>query len=225
MALSTTNGVINMFFIEKINTVVDPILKKIIQHPFLEELSDGTLEKSIYHAYLEQDYYYLLDYSAALLKLSLHEIPVGDKLFLHECAESCTKEPAFEIKNLITNHQARRTSANIDYINYINNHVSSNNYQNGLASVFPCFYIYYRVGKELTQKNDKYAAWFNIYASDSFVKQVETIIPMLEKEYDLVDENQKKCMLEIIEQGSIHEFNFWDAVYPAISAEPPLCCR
>ncbi|MCX7124730.1 MAG: hypothetical protein NTU49_03065 [Gammaproteobacteria bacterium] len=74
-------------------------------------------------------------------------------------------------------------------------------------------------------EKNKYAAWFNIYASDSFVKQVETIIPMLEKEYDLVDENQKKCMLEIIEQGSIHEFNFWDAVYPAISAEPPLCCR
>ena len=59
-----------MPFVEILNQTIDPILEKIVQHQFLQKLTVGTLEREIYHAYLEQDYYYLIEYTQSLLKIS-----------------------------------------------------------------------------------------------------------------------------------------------------------
>ena len=172
------------------------------------------MEKEIYHAYLAQDYYYLMDYTKALLKLSDQAISPDEKLFFAECAEGCLQEPAFEIKDSIAKNASQKTNACANYLNFLHRH-SAENYQNSLASVFPCFYVYYYVAKKLYPKNkdNVYIDWFDIYTSQLFENQNQIILAILQKEYDSSDEKQKNNMIEIIKEGAWHEWHFWDAFY------------
>lgn len=203
-----------MSFIKIIEQIVAPILEEIIQHPFLKKLSAGTLDKKVFHFYLEQDYYYLMRYTEALLILSEKTCDFKHKIFLKSCAESCVHEPAFEIKNTIVNDDSRKTNACVDYINFIKKSVSTD-YCYGLSSVFSCFYIYCCVAKKMypANHNNNFITWFNTYTSDLFSLQTKTMIELVKKEYNACNKNKKMHMLDIIKQGARHEFNFWDATY------------
>ena len=47
---------------KKINNQTDYILQKIKEHPFINELMDGTLDKDIFLFYIAQDALYLSEY-------------------------------------------------------------------------------------------------------------------------------------------------------------------
>lgn len=70
-----------MSFIKIIDHVIDPVFENIIHHPFLQKLSAGTLGKKIFNLYLDQDYYYLLNYTKALLFLSNNAKTIKDRNF------------------------------------------------------------------------------------------------------------------------------------------------
>ena len=59
-----------MSFLKIIDLTIEPIFKKIMALSFLKKLSNGTLDKTIFHTYLEQDYYYRLDYAESLQLLA-----------------------------------------------------------------------------------------------------------------------------------------------------------
>lgn len=203
-----------MTFINTVNTIIDPILEKIIAHPFLDELSKGTLDQKIYHFYLIQDYYYLTHYTKALSQLANTTSSITEKNFFHECAEICSHEPAFEIHDSVLNHKIPLTKACSDYIQFIKIH-TENSYRTGVAAVFPCFYVYFLVAKKLNPDNlnNPYQSWFDIYTGDLFVAQNEVIINFLEKIYLNCNQALQKQLLEIIKEGAELEWRFWDESY------------
>ena len=206
---------------------IEPIIQKIILHPFLQQLSEGVLDKNIYHYYLVQDYYYLQDYSKALLCLSESAIEPVERDFFKSCASVCEQEPAFEIKDLILDKNITLTRACQDYLQLFKTHL--HDYAGGVAAVFPCFYVYHRVANSLYPSDSssllahglpsapesariskcfEYAKWFETYTSESFTHQNRVILKILEKEYS--NSNQKKMLEDIIIQGCELEFRFWD---------------
>lgn len=197
-----------------IDQVVYPIFENIIQHPFLQKLSAGTLDKKIFYFYLEQDYYYLLNYTKALLSLSNNANTIKDRNFWKACANSCTHEPAFEIRNIIVDDDSRKTNSCISYNNFINQHVLKN-YENGVASVFSCAYIYFRVSKKMypNNKNNMFMTWFDTYVSAEFVNQTQEMIELFQRQYDQSDTKSKIELLDIVKKGAQYEWHFWDDAY------------
>lgn len=218
----------NKRFMQKIDSFVYPIFRKTIQHPFLQELSDGSLNKLKFRVYLNVDRFYLLSYCDALLRLSQYASLPGDQLSLKEFSDCCKAEPAFKVTDIEYVADPSGETLSQEYIDFINSHTMyKDTYREGLSSVFPCFYIYYRVGKELSpkNKNSEYASWFDVYRSELFMKQTEKIIEMLEKEYCSCNQRQQNAMERIIEEGSLREYKFWDKAYYGAPIESILCLR
>src|SRR5262249_40004333 len=55
-----------MKFSDSLWQQIDPIYKKIIHHPFNVELAQGILDQERFTFYMEQDAYFLLNFSRAL---------------------------------------------------------------------------------------------------------------------------------------------------------------
>ena len=123
-------------------------------------------------------------------------------------------EPAFEIKNLIKKNNFKKTEACANYLDFLNKHVADK-YKNGIAAVFPCFYVYYHAAKKLypENKDNDYIAWFSVYTSELFENQNQKMFEIVKKEYDSSDENKKIIMMRIIREGALLEWHFWDAFY------------
>lgn len=203
-----------MTFTRKLNRIIDPILNKIIVHPFLQKLTDGSLDQKIFHHYLVQDYYYLLEYTKALFELGEKAPFQNEKQFFNECVAGCKNEPAFEIRDLLINQKTPLTQACANYIDFFKKHVV-NHYELGVGAIFPCFYIYHLVAKKLNpnNKHHPYQTWFDIYTSDLFRVQNDRIVEILERIYTNCRVEQKTTLYKIIEEGAEHEWHFWDQSY------------
>lgn len=203
-----------MSFLQKVDSVINPILNNIIGHPFLQELANGTLDNEIFTIYLEQDYFYLVDYVKVLTRLSELSLTSERKIFFNACAASCSTEPAFDIKERILSGVVKRTNASTNYIKYISDNIGQS-YESGMFAVFPCFYIYYLVAQKLypADKSSRYIAWFDVYVSQLFVTQTKKITEFLEQEFNAADAADQERFLNIVKIGAQHEWNFWDDCY------------
>jgi len=202
------------------NKNFDVTLQKYItrtcHHPFLKELSAGTLDKKIYDYYLLQDYLYLRVYAKVLANLAGHADNQADKDFLMRCAKETAKEvAAIKYKDQDVSWQ-NATNACLDYTKFLKTH-TQNNYAAGLSAVFPCFYMYQKIAAKLYPKNPQnpYLDWFDTYIDKSFTAQTQTIIAMLNRVYHESDMQQQTMMNEIIEQSCHLEWQFWDEAYNA----------
>lgn len=218
---------INNSFSKKIDEIVSPIFLQIKQDPFLLELSSNKLPRSKFQLYLKMDRFYLLAYCAALLRLSEFASLPNDRLSLKEFSDSCKMEPTFKIETE-NNDDFLGSALAQEYVDFIDQYtIDQAHYRYGLAAIFPCFDVYYRVGKELSPKsqNSEYASWFDIYKSPSFAEQTRRMTAILEKAYYESDTRQKELMEQIIRKGSLHERNFWHKAYHGLPIERTLCLR
>ncbi len=193
---------------------LQPILQKIYKHPFLCQLQSGLLEKKRFNFYLEQDNLYLLRYAEALKELSILSTDAEAATFLYDCALACKQEPAACI--LTNNSQSSPfiTQACHDYTYFIQSNISLG-YTSGLCAIFPCFYVYYQVAKELypAKPTHPYLAWFNTYTSESFISQTFKTLELVGQQFEKQNKNTQAHMAGIIKQATILEYRFWDDSY------------
>src|SRR3989338_2290612 len=113
----------------RLTKAIEPVLSKIIAHGFLTSLAAGALPKEIYHFYLVQDYYYLLEYRDALMRLANQAVCENESSFFRACAQACSTEPAFDIHNDIHDKKIPLTKACEDYITFLKKHTNAD-YEN-----------------------------------------------------------------------------------------------
>lgn len=210
MKKQSDQGQLNPAIMQKIL----PILNAIGKHPFIKQLSNGTLNPQIYNYYILQDSFYLAAYSKILNKLANKAPTKNEKNFLSQCAiETLQEITATPCKNKST-VEHKLTKACSSYIQFLKVH-SQHHYLSGLSAIFPCFFIYKEVAKNFYPENtsNPYLSWFATYTSQLFINQNYTISKMMNESYGKSEMNQKKLMLEIIEQGCLLEWQFWDDAY------------
>lgn len=196
------------------------------QHPFVQELGQGVLDKEIFMFYLKQDYKYLLEYAKVfaigvtkarnenvMKNLSATQKAVLDEMDGHR---------AYMLRHGINLAEAEATRISLFNKAYTANMISVG-FQGELAellmTVFPCAWTYYDFAVRLKRdyadrlEANYYKSWIESYASEEYYMSFEWF-------FDTVDDlcrNKSAAELERLTElfrNSIEfEYLFWDMSY------------
>ncbi len=198
-------------------------LHRIYQHPFNQQLFDGTLSSEIFGRYLRDDYFYLHHFPLALKRLSAKTIKINPDLakLLQYMAEDIidselrmqeTYEEYFKDIKSFTPGPAISS-----YVAFISEITIKAEVPIGLSAVFPCFKVYHDMGE--LNKNppnfhiNPYKRWIQTYSSPDFVrvtKQLSETINLLGNK--ATPEVQAK-MRKTFASAAQHELDFFEEVY------------
>ncbi|MFN0169612.1 MAG: thiaminase II [Bryobacteraceae bacterium] len=197
------------------------VYAKTLQHPFLRGLADGTLPKSRFQFYLRQDGLYLRAFAQALnllaakapredwsITLGRHAIEaIEGELQLHETI----------LKSYgVTAEKPVMAPTNAAYTNHLLATVQRLPFDQGLAAMLPCYWIYWEVGKELTRrgsKNPDYQKWIHQYGAESYGKVVGQVLAMMDEEGRSMPEAARQEARRLFERSARYEWMFWDMAW------------
>lgn len=131
------------------------LISKTEKHSFLVDMVNGTLDIKCFQYYVIQDAIYLHHFADCLRRLSekTNDIPSQNQLILFaegaEYAElslhnSFFKQWNIDVSGYMTTDQMPYT---LLYTSYMKNIISSCTYEEGLAVLLPCFWVYGHVGE------------------------------------------------------------------------------
>lgn len=208
-------------FDELQNSVAD-VMPKIYQHPFNQELAEGTLpiEKFIY--YLSQDALYLADFSKALA-ITATRLPHDQQseLFIQFAINALKAErdlhANFLKKYPTTTHTTNQQSpCCFMYSNYLLRMASTAAVEESVASLLPCFWVYQQVGQRTNAKkipNNPYQDWIDLYSSHEFNHSVDLMIATTNELAAHASIHCKQKMLSAFRQATLCEWQFWQGAY------------
>ncbi|GAB1795932.1 MULTISPECIES: thiaminase II [Priestia] len=214
-----------MKFSERLYEKLQPIWRQNHNHPFVQGMGDGTLEKEKFRFYMIQDYLYLIDYAklfaigamkatdlqtmgkfAALLDSTLNE-----EMSLHR---EYAKKIEISEKEL---EKAQPSPTTLAYTHYMLHVGQSGTLAELVAALLPCMWSYWEIGKELSEKpganNEFYREWIEMYSSEEFGELATWCINL----FDSLTEDKSEAELEKLEEIFLNttrfEYMFWDMAY------------
>ncbi|KJL02610.1 MULTISPECIES: thiaminase II [Priestia] len=214
-----------MKFSERLYEKLQPIWRQNHNHPFVQGMGDGTLEKEKFRFYMIQDYLYLIDYAklfaigamkatdlqtmgkfAALLDSTLNE-----EMSLHR---EYAKKFQISEKEL---EKAQPSPTTLAYTHYMLHVGQSGTLAELVAALLPCMWSYWEIGKELSEKpgaeNEFYREWIEMYSSEEFGELATWCINL----FDSLTEDKSEAELEKLEEIFLNttrfEYMFWDMAY------------
>ena len=196
-------------------------------HPFVQEIGMGTLDKEKFKFYLLQDYQYLLQYSKvfalAVVKSDTEELMtrfstiqyniLANEMNLHRnymAGFGVTKEEMSTVKASLYN---RTYTANMLAVG------QTCGLAEILSAVFPCAWTYADYGKRLKEQyadrleTNFYKTWIEQYASEEFSSSFEWFYDALDNLVANMSEKQRKAIEEIFISSVEFEYLFWDMAY------------
>lgn len=210
-----------MRFTKTLWSSISDIYQAIIQHPFNEELAQGTLPREKFAFYIQQDALYLADFARALAIMAgrapdqeamLQFVRFAEGVAVVERALHDTYFREFGI-DLPMRQQAPACFA---YTNFLLATVSCRSYAEGMAALLPCFWIYREVGNDIYRRaalNNPYQKWIDTYAGHEFSEWVDRAITLTDTVADHASEAHRNCMREAFVHSSRLEWMFWDSAY------------
>jgi len=196
-------------------------------HPFVQELGKGTLDKEKFKFYLLQDYLYLLQYAkvfaTAVLKSDTEEYMTNFSKTQHYILAGEMEVHRGYMKDFgILPQEVETVKSSLYNRSYTANMLSyglTGGLAEVLAAVFPCAWTYADYGKRLKkQYADKldgnyYKYWIENYASDEFSDSFEWFYNALDKLVANMSDEQREKIAEIFISSVEFEFLFWDMAY------------
>ena len=197
------------------------------QHPFVQQLGAGTLEKEKFVHYMKQDYVYLIDYVKlfAIASMKSTDLETMGKFaeILHSTLHfEMDLHRAFAAEFGITAEELEATEptpVNLAYTTYMLNVAQSGSLADVVSCLLPCAWDYWEIGKLLRQQygdtlaNNPYAKWIETYDSEEFGAGAKWLIDLM----DRLAEGKPEQELAILEKHflitSKYEYLFWDMNY------------
>jgi thiaminase/transcriptional activator TenA len=201
------------------------IWRAIEEHPFLSELSAGTLPMERFTYFILQDYVYLLDF-AQVLCLGGAKSPSLQilELFCRHALAAVQVERSFHAAfgktlGLSTSQLDRVAKGPITraYIDHLQSVARGGSLGELVAAVLPCYWIYGEVGRRLYRgrpaKPKIYRRWIETYAGEAFWGPVREQVHLLNQLGAAAHGEEKKRMAAHFVTSSRYEYMFWQQAY------------
>lgn len=213
-----------MTFTERLWAGIDDTYAAILRHPFLEGLTDGSLDPQAFAFYVVQDALYLSEYARALAVVGAKAPTAGDvAMFARHAAGAVEVERTLHESLLgalgidpaqIT--QAEPAPTNLAYTSYLLARVHGGSFVEGLAAVLPCYWIYAEVGTELLAKGSpdpRYRTWIDTYGGEEFAGVVREVLDLADRVGESVSEVEEAAAHRAFRTTARYEWMFWDMGY------------
>lgn len=207
---------------DELKDAVADVMPKIYQHPFNQELAEGTLPIGKFIFYLNQDALYLADFSKALA-LTASRLPHDQQseLFIQFAMNALKAErdlhanilKKYPSTTLITHQQSPFCFM---YSNYLLRMASTATVEESVASLLPCFWVYQQIGQRINTKkipNNPYQDWIDLYSSHEFNRSVELMIATVNELASHASIRCKQKMLHAFRLATLCEWQFWQGAY------------
>ncbi|HET8531929.1 MAG TPA: thiaminase II [Methylomirabilota bacterium] len=200
---------------------IEPIYAAILAHPFLRGLTDGSLPRETFRFYAVQDALYLRDFARALSLAAAHAPREEWIIMLNEHAagaltvERTLHESFFADWGLSPEAVAATPLAptNLAYTTYLLAVAHGRPFQEAIAALLPCYWIYWEVGKTLERAGSRdplYARWIGTYASEEFGAVVRAVLACTDTLAAGLGDDDRAAMHRHFVTTSRYEWMFWD---------------
>ncbi|MFI5615431.1 thiaminase II [Amycolatopsis sp. NPDC051903] len=195
-------------------------------HPFNEELATGGLSRDRFKFYLVQDARYLAEFARALAAAAAKAPEPSDVAFLAGAAREAIvteremHESYFALFELSEAELAAvETSPTcLAYTSFLLATAHTRSYEELLAALLPCFWVYQHVGAGILARQspgaaNPYRAWIDTYAAEEFEATVREARDTLDRAADAANEATREKMLAAFTRACEYEWLFWDSAY------------
>jgi len=200
---------------------VQPIYQAILEHPFNQELAQGSLPREKFAFYLQQDALYLADFGRALALMGSRATSPERMLDFVKFAETAVvveralHEEYFRFFE-ISQPATRQSPSCFAYTNFVLATTAHRTYEEGVACLLPCFWVYREVGQyvhRVAAAGNPYQKWIDTYASPQFAAVVDKAIALCEETAQATTAAVRQAMAEAFAASTRLEWMFWDSAY------------
>lgn len=195
-----------------------------LELPFNRALADGTLSRDRFQYYLAQDTRYLIGFGRALSVASARADSEDDIAFFAGAAqESIVVERElhagyFERFGLTEQDVAgiETSPTCLAYTSYLLGTAQTGSYQELIAALLPCFWVYHHVGTDILARQsgeNPYRAWIDTYADEGFGEAVATCRAAVDNAAATATEALREKMLAAFTRATEYEWMFWDSAW------------
>lgn len=205
-----------------------------LEHPFLKEMADGTLNLESFKYYMIKDYLYLFEYlkvfSIGISKVnygknSLEAIEIVDKLSGSLTAINWEVDNTHKkyMKRIgITEEDiksAKSSLTNIGYTSYMLAKANEGDVINTIIAVLSCSWSYAYIAKNLSEKypkmleNNFFGEWVKSYQDKVYQEENQKFMELVDRLCANLEDSRKEELKEIFHICSIFEMKFWDMAY------------
>ena len=206
---------------------VQPIWEKNHNHPFVQEIGKGTLDKDKFIYYMKQDYAYLIDYSKlfAVAVLKSQDLETAERFAqtLHETLHfEMELHRNFAAQFGISREEleaTKPTPVNLAYTRYMLHVAQNGSLAEVVSCLLPCAWDYWEIGKLLRRQygdqiaTNPYANWIETYDSETFGNGAKWLIQLMDQLADGKPERELAVLEEHFQMTSKYEYLFWDMNY------------
>lgn len=199
-----------------------PIRERILAHPFVRGLGDGTLPGDQYQYYLRQDYLFLIEYCRVLALGSARaaELAVAARLSdllnqtlnvemdLHrETCWTCGISPeALE--------DTRPAPTTLAYTNHLRLVAETSDLAAILAAILPCAHGYWEIATALRSRGlprvPAYENWIKTYTADEYAAAAQWLAGALDRLGEEISSGAETALREIFLTSARYEYLFFD---------------
>ncbi|GAB6945307.1 thiaminase II [Vulcanisaeta sp. JCM 14467] len=210
---------------ELLRNQVGDVWLRIVNHPFVTELFNGSLPLEKFRYYIVQDYNYLITLTRcqALIASKL-ENPAAMRRVLELALADVTTE--LENYNRLLNSlglsiddvvKTRPSPTNIAYMNFLLTTCALGSPYEGLVAILPCYWTYLEIAKYHADKLSKnpvkvYRDWASVYLTPEYASIVDGLRAIIDEASDYLMRDFNR-LLSIFRQASTYEYLFWDMAY------------
>lgn len=215
-----------------------PVYEKILEHPFVRALADGTLSAERFRFYLRQDALYLDGYARRLAHIAAR---LGRKehteAFLRFAADGIAVERALHEQFLGGEHPASEeiSPACLLYTSLLDAQATAP-VEVEAAALLPCFVVYQRVGESILARQsgspaagrredgaaqgdggraaeNPYRCWIETYADPAFAASARLATQICDELAAASGEEIRRRMTDIFVRCTRMEWMFWDSAW------------
>ncbi len=209
-----------MSFCETIWTEIAPLRAKIRAHPFLAELAAGTLPRQTFRHYILQDSLYLADYARVLAIASARAPDSAARLEFSGGASVAVQVEQALHQNFFSQFDisaaAEASPTCLNYTGYLMTLAATRTYEELVAAILPCFWIYWEVGCDVKPRsvtNNPYAAWIDTYADPSFGDATTRVKNIVDAAAESTTAATRTDMARAFTMAARFEYLFWDSAH------------
>lgn len=213
-----------MSFCDDIWDEVAPLRRAILDQPFLAELADGSLKPESFRHYIVQDSLYLAEYARVLAIAAARAPSSAGRLEFSDGAKVAVQveeilHQAFFAQFGVTPamaHDAEPSPVCLGYTSYLASLAATRSYEELIAGILPCFWVYWEVGcviKPKAASPNPYAPWIDTYADPSFGEATARVRALVDAAAADASPALRGAMAKAFRMATRYEWMFWDSAY------------
>ena len=214
-----------MSFTSELRQKANNIWEANFNHPFVQEIGNGTLPREKFVFYLKQDYIYLIDFARYFALIAARASNLTLMTGFAELLHSTLKYEMDLHRGIcaefgISAEELEKTEAMPDTLNYTSFLIKSallGTTGEMLAGFLPCAWGYVEIAQRLKKKGlpdeRHYRQWVETYSSDEFDGLVLYYRSILDEYAKTASAEETARMQDVFRTSSKLEYMFWEMAW------------